>query len=535
MPRKYKKIERDPKPRTRVKEDSRVQCIALIDAGLNTSQIEEQTGVSRSQIRRYKHNLRLYSDPSAPRVKKPGRPRKNKTSEQEAVEGRADDDAAQETVDVFQPSCIIELAAIISTNTAKIDAYLQQKRLPRPSFGVDAPVDVIPSDAAPEVHVWRAEVLEATAELQDLLHGPRQLLKPALNGTSIQAISRYNLAKKVPINGTIAYMQLAKMSNISEVDVRRLLRYAMVHHRMFCEPTIGHVAHTAASRLLAEDKSVQREVDMLVNNVWPSYARTVDAMQRSGSDEPHMSGFSFAKDIKVSTHEYFDLQGLKRKDFEGAIQSLTSTRLRQPRSDSSSTNNVFAATSQLDGFQWASVPPGNTVVVFGGSQDDSVVRLVEASHHLRFMIHDSAENIAQAAPVSTHLTDRVNFIAHDYFTDKPLANADIYLIHRVMRRWSDKYCARFLQKLVPALAPGARVLIHDILQPEPGVQSLLTERQTRADDLLMMTLFNSRERERGDWVKLLSRADKRLQTENIKVFDALPVSGLGLIEAVWTS
>lgn len=67
---------------------------------------------------------------------------------------------------------------------------------------------------------------------------------------------RYNIASKVPVYGTISFLELASASDSYEPDLRRILRFAMVYHRVFTDPEKGFVAHTAASRMLANRADV---------------------------------------------------------------------------------------------------------------------------------------------------------------------------------------------------------------------------------------------------------------------------------------
>ena len=72
------------------------------------------------------------------------------------------------------------LAALISSNTAKIDMYLKSQGLPSPSFDVDAPNDLgIPPEAT-DIDDVRKSALEASIELQDLLQGSTSLLRPVV-------------------------------------------------------------------------------------------------------------------------------------------------------------------------------------------------------------------------------------------------------------------------------------------------------------------------------------------------------------------
>jgi hypothetical protein len=58
-------------------------------------------------------------------------------------------------------------------------------------------------------------------------------------------------------------------------------------------------------------------------------------------------------------------------------------------------------------------------------------------------------------------------MAHDFFTTQTVG-ADAYILRTVLHNWADKYCIMILRALVPALKPGARILINDICLPKPG-------------------------------------------------------------------
>jgi hypothetical protein len=70
-------------------------------------------------------------------------------------------------------------------------------------------------------------------------------------------------------------------------------------------------------------------------------------------------------------------------------------------------------------------------------------------------------------------------MGHNFFDEQPIKNADIYHFRRVFHNWSDKYCIKILQALVPALKPGARVIVSDLVIPRRGSVSLDRERQIR--------------------------------------------------------
>ena len=66
-----------------------------------------------------------------------------------------------------------------------------------------------------------------------------------LNGTSLEAISRFDMARKVPVDGSITIEELATQCGLYEPDVRRLVRYAIAHHFIFRETSKGIISHVS--------------------------------------------------------------------------------------------------------------------------------------------------------------------------------------------------------------------------------------------------------------------------------------------------
>lgn len=80
MVRSYKKVEGDHKPKGRIESDKIERCIEMIEEGWTAPSIEKELGVSIATIGRVRRNLRRYGNPRAPRLKRLGRPPKNKTT-----------------------------------------------------------------------------------------------------------------------------------------------------------------------------------------------------------------------------------------------------------------------------------------------------------------------------------------------------------------------------------------------------------------------------------------------------------------------
>lgn len=182
------------------------------------------------------------------------------------------------------------------------------------------------------------------------------------------------------------------------------------------------------------------------------------------SEEPNGSGFALANNTTLSTFDFLAQHPSRAQRFAGAM----------------STTSPASLTALSTYFDWNSLPPNSTVVDVGGSQGHVSIHLAKEFPHLKFVVQDKPEVIEGAAEkVPQNVKDRLQLMAHDMFSDQPIKGADVYLLRYVLHDWSDKYCVKILQSLVPSLKKGAKVVIQDHLLPEPGTTSLLQEMQIR--------------------------------------------------------
>lgn len=134
------------------------------------------------------------------------------------------------------------------------------------------------------------------------------------------------------------------------------------------------------------------------------------------------------------------------------------------------------------------------------------------------------------ALVPSSVRSRISFQVHDFFTPQPVANADVYFLKHILHDWSDKYALRILRNLIPALKPGARVIVMDGVLPPPGTVPLSVERLITSLDLQMLAGCNSNERTPSNWIQLFEGADSRFEFKGIV---QPPGSAAALIEVIW--
>lgn len=81
------------------------------------------------------------------------------------------------------------------------------------------------------------------------------------------------MASLFPVDETISFEGLSMACGLNEVDLRRVVRHAMANH-IFQERE-GKVAHTAASRVLAENGRMNDIVGLMCEEMFPGAARVL--------------------------------------------------------------------------------------------------------------------------------------------------------------------------------------------------------------------------------------------------------------------
>lgn len=82
----------------------------------------------------------------------------------------------------------------------------------------------------------------------------------------------------------------------------------------------------------------------------------------------------------------------------------------------------------------------------------------------------------------------------------------VYFFRWIMHNYSTPYAVRILQNLIPALKPGARVVINDYCLSEPGKENPWDERVVRRMDVVMLAVLNAQERTEDEFRALFRAA-----------------------------
>ncbi|KAH3967279.1 hypothetical protein HBI24_208500 [Parastagonospora nodorum] len=414
-------------------------------------------------------------------------------------------------------SRMIQLATTISKNAEVVDSYLNSRDLPTPSFDAECPERLLFGHGE-EIDGARQAVVDATDELQALMLGPTGLLSSLFHNSllSIQAILRFNLLDFPPGKEETTFTELAAHANcgLQEPEIRRLLRHAMAY-RIFCEPRKGVVAHTAASKRLSHPL-MRAWLGFATEELWPSATKTVEALTAwPQAQEPGQTSFNLMRGTDSIFFEDIAKDPGREKRYVDAMGWFNS-------------GPGFEPNGLVDAVEWGHF----TTVVDVGGNTGLVSQAIARKHSVvKFIVQDRADPVAEGrARIPQDLKERIQFAEHDFFQEQPVKDADVYLMRWILHDWSDKYAIKIVRALIPALKPGARLILNEFVLPPQAFVGSHTNKMLRTMDLSMLELHNGKERDADDWRKLFEDCDPRFKFEEII---RPPGSKLGIIQVVW--
>lgn len=267
---------------------------------------------------------------------------------------------------------------------------------------------------------------------------------------------------------------------------------------IFREPSPGVVAYTASSKALAEIPILRQFVGFLSDEMWPSTARCVDAMQKwPGSEEPNEASFSLANNTDIPM---FDAIG---RDPKRALQMADAMTFMHA-------GPSWSPKLLAEHFEWGDAAKG-VMVDIGGARGTVSTDIARYLPEIKCIVQDLPEVVQDTeVPDGLKSGERLRFMAHNFFDEQPVKGADVYLL-----RW-------ILRNLIPALKKGARVVVSDMCLPPPSALSPYKERSAR--------YVCPKERDAEDWQQLFDFADPRFKLQAIK---KPTESRLSIIHAVW--
>ncbi|EOO01623.1 putative s-adenosyl-l-methionine-dependent methyltransferase protein [Phaeoacremonium minimum UCRPA7] len=457
-------------------------------------------------------------------------PVKNK---EEAVDGETRQSAStsevSESVPTQSTSEMVKLARKIVAEAEKLEKYMKDNNIPEPSFDVNAPSDFpkLPAD----VHVSRQEIIHATGQLRELAVGPRESVRWGIWGfldvLAIQVVNSYGIAKLVPIDGTITLSELQSKSSLDPVNLARVIRMTMTNG-IFCEPSPGVIAHTAASRVLAEDPNLQGWVGFNTEDIFPAAAHVLQALKKyPEATDLKQAGFQFAFDTvdKEPMFVTFGKDPVRAKRMGLAMTSLTGGEGYEVS---------YLTDVEGGGYDFTAIDEaGGTFVDVGGSVGFVCVDLAKKYKNMKFVVQDlpkTIDSISKPIHEDSQIAERIELQAYDFFTPQVVKGADVYFFRWIIHNYSTPFAIKILKNLIPALKPGARIIINDHCLREPGAENPWDEKLIRRMDMVMLALLNAQERTEAEYRELFKAASDGFVFKGVMRPKGCRMS---IVEAVW--
>jgi hypothetical protein len=164
------------------------------------------------------------------------------------------------------------------------------------------------------------------------------------------------------------------------------------------------------------------------------------------------------------------------------------------------------------------------LVDVGGGYGILLGTILRTAPDLRAVLVDQPAVVEQARRrlEADGVADRCQLVAGDFFASVP-AEADAYLLSRVLHDWADDDACRLLAACRSAMPTGSRLLVVEALLPERAQDQPAVIRM----DLHMLVLLGARERTEAQYRRLL--AETGFQVE--RVVPTRSPAGLSVIEA----
>jgi predicted O-methyltransferase YrrM len=105
-----------------------------------------------------------------------------------------------------------------------------------------------------------------------------------------------------------------------------------------------------------------------------------------------------------------------------------------------------------------------TLLDLGGGTGIYSIALVQKNPALQAIVFDRPEVLKVAAEMTAAYgtTERVELAAGDMFADPLPTGVDVVLLSNILHDWDVPECRALLQRAAAALAPGGRIVIHDV-------------------------------------------------------------------------
>jgi 6-hydroxytryprostatin B O-methyltransferase len=163
--------------------------------------------------------------------------------------------------------------------------------------------------------------------------------------------------------------------------------------------------------------------------------------------------------VNLPIFEFFETNPVRMTRFLGHMENVGGTE-------------GYNVKHLIAGYDWKRLGEG-TVVDVGGIIGHACFTIAEVVPELKFVVQDLdkvVEVVRERVKGKKHL-ERIEFQTHSFFKPLPVRGADVYLLRCICHDYLDKYAAKILGNIIPAMGPKSRIVVVDGVVPPPGIVS----------------------------------------------------------------
>ncbi|PWW73811.1 S-adenosyl-L-methionine-dependent methyltransferase [Tuber magnatum] len=389
---------------------------------------------------------------------------------------------------------LLELAEKVSAAALSISQYLCSKSLNEPNF---SPLSLGLSKDS-EIEDARESLLIASKALTVLATDPlthlREVFFAYSDSCALQVAVDWKIAHILCTSGTP--MHINEIASKAGADKHKLLTAMrlLTNSYIFTEVEPQVFAHNSSSIHLTE-RSTECLINYCMDITYPASRKYSDSMKLHGSStKSNETSFNLGLSTKKSFWEWIYENPEFCEKFNECMKPLGASSYTRIRTV----------------FPWSSL--GNVLLIdIGGGNGHITYQIAQEAPEMRVMIQDKEQAIVEAKELCPdNLKSRFSFKVQNFFETQPVV-ADIYFLRMILHFLNDEDCVKVLKCILPAMKPGARIMICESIFPTPEALPNPLHKYVTNQSWNMVTLLNAGERSFDEFEKIFHAADKRFK------------------------
>ncbi|HKR60008.1 MAG TPA: methyltransferase [Pyrinomonadaceae bacterium] len=315
----------------------------------------------------------------------------------------------------------------------------------------------------------RAQQVPPSAQLLEMIFG-------FARSRSIAVAAQLGVADQLK-DGPKSADEIAASVGAHPRSLYRLLR-ALAGEGVFVEEADGRFRLTPLSELLRSDapESLRGFAALMADEVnFETWAQLPYSIETGKPAFPHKHNMPWFVWLEHNPAE--------AKAFHDAMTSLS----------------AGAAMAVVNAFDFSGI---NTLVDVGGGHGLLLALVLSRYPNMKGVLYDDPRVIPGANDVLARhsVTDRCELAGGNFFQSVP-ASGDAYILKHIIHDWSDDECLTILGHCHDGMKAGGKVLIVEMVIPEPNVPSV-----GKFLDLQMLVFLTGKERTGAEYGSLLNGA-----------------------------